>query len=277
LKRIAAITSVRNDTMFLSRWIAHYGAAFGPENLHVIVDGMDQPVPAPETGVNVIRVEYMPRSVVAGDKERARRASALAKELLQSVDLVIGTDADEFLVVDPALGVRLADYLSNLEVPGSLSALGLDVVRHLDKEEPIDRARPFLDQRRFAKISDRYTKALILSEPLDWGSGQHRVRGRNFRIDPNLYLLHFGSVDRAVSEARASDADRIKEGWAAHQMRRDALFDEVRQADPIPADTRFASARREMSLKRSPLKWNKPGRLRSGSVVVLPERFKGLV
>jgi hypothetical protein len=277
LKRIAAITSVRNDTMFLSRWIAHYGAAFGPENLHVIIDGMDQPVPAPETGVNVIRVEYVPRSVVAGDKERARRASALAKDLLQSVDLVIGTDVDEFLIVDPALGVSLADYLSRAEVPGSLSALGLDVVRHLDKEGPIDRTRPFLDQRRFAKISDRYTKALILSEPLNWGSGQHRVRGRNFRLDPNLYLLHFGSVDRAVSEARASDVDRIKEGWAAHQKRRDALFDEVRQADPVAADQRFASARREMNLRRSPLKWNKPGRLRSGAVVVLPDRFTGLV
>ena len=147
MKRIAAITSVRNDTMFLERWIAHYGAAFGPENLHVIIDGMDQPVPATETGVNIIRVEYVPRSVVAGDKERARRASTLAKELLQSVDLVIGTDVDEFLIVDPALGVSLAEYLSSIDVPGSLSALGLDVVRHIDKEAPIDRARPFLDQQ----------------------------------------------------------------------------------------------------------------------------------
>lgn len=277
MKRIAAITSVRNDTMFLDRWIAHYGAAFGPENLHVFIDGMDQSVPAPETGVKVHRIEYVPRPVVAGDKERARRASALAKELLHAMDIVIGTDVDEFLIVDPALGVSLAEYLSAVAIPGSLSALGLDVVRHLDKEAPIDRTRPFLDQRHHAKISDRYTKALILSEPLDWGSGQHRVRGRNFRIDPNLYLLHFGSVDRAVAEARATDADRIKEGWTAHQKRRDALFEEIRQADPIPADERFASARRAMTLCRSPLKWNKPGRLRSGSVVVLPDRFKGLV
>ena len=48
------------------------------------------------------------------------------------VDLVIGTDVDEFLIVDPMLGVSLAEYLSTAEVRGSLSALGLDVVRHLD-------------------------------------------------------------------------------------------------------------------------------------------------
>jgi len=49
------------------------------------------------------------------------------------------------------------------------------------------------------------------------------------------------------------------------------------QAEPIPADDRFASALRAMTLWRSPLKWNKAGRLRSGLVVELPERFKGLV
>jgi hypothetical protein len=273
-KRIAVLTSVRNDTMFLDRWIAHYGAAFGVQSLFVFVDGLDQP--RPKADVNVIQMPFVQRSRTAGDKSRARKASALAKILFESFDLVIATDVDEFLVVDPATNQSLADYLSAMPDRSCTSALGLDVAQHLTLEAPITDG-PFLDQRGFAKISDRYTKALILSKPLSWGSGQHRVKSRNFTIDPNLYLFHFGSVDADVATARANDGDRIAEGWTNHQARRTALFDEITTAKPIDGDQRFASARREMNRRRPIYAWNKPGKLSQDAVIRIPDRFRGTV
>ena len=274
-RKIAVVTSVRNDRVFLKRWIEYYGKTFGPTSLFVILDGFDQPIPDAE-GVNFIRVPFVPKNVVAGDKFRAARASNLAETLFHSFDIVIGTDIDEFIAVDPKLGLTLPEYLSKNKLTEPLSPLGMDVAQHLTSEAPIEPDKCFLEQRRFAKISDRYTKASILNAPLRWGSGYHRVRGENFKIDPNLFLFHFGSVDQSVSQKRAVDEDRIAEGWTAHQKRRDALFDEITNARPLDGDDRFESARREMAQKRPLHAWNKPGALKSDAIVRIPDRFEKL-
>jgi len=275
MKKIAVITSVRNDTAFLSRWIEYYGNSLGATSLFVILDGFDQPIPNAK-GVNFIRVPFVQKSVVAGDKSRAARASNLAQTLFNTFDIVIGTDVDEFIAVDPKLNLSLPEYLSAKHLTAPLSPLGLDVAQHLSLETAIKKDRPFLEQRQFAKISDRYTKASILNAPHQWGSGYHRVRGQNFEIDPNLFLFHFGSVDQHVSQERTVDEDRIAEGWAAHQKRRDALFDEITDADPVDGDLRFESARVEMAQKRPLHAWNKPGPLKDKAIVRIPDRFKDL-
>ena len=45
MKRIAAITMVRNDAFYLRKWTAWYGAQLGEENLYILLDGRDQPIP----------------------------------------------------------------------------------------------------------------------------------------------------------------------------------------------------------------------------------------
>ncbi|MDG1736528.1 MAG: tyrosine-protein phosphatase [Paracoccaceae bacterium] len=274
-KKIAIITSVRNDASFLDRWIEYYGSAFGSTSLFVILDGFDQQVPN-ATGVNFIRVPFVQRNVVAGDKARAKRASNLAETLFHSFDIVIGTDVDEFIAIDPKLRKTLPEYLSEKQLTEPLSPLGMDVAQHLEYEGPIEESKPFLNQRRYAKISDRYTKASILNGPLRWGSGYHRVRGENFKIDPHLFLFHFGSVDQSISANRAVDEDRIAEGWASHQKRRDALFDEISKSEAVDGDLRFKSARTEMARKRKWHAWNKPGALKNNAIVKIPGRFRNL-
>ncbi len=278
-KKIAVLTSVRNDVMFTDRWIKYYSSCFGAENLYIQLDGMDQPIPDKDTGVNVIRHEFVKRNVVVGEKFRAKRASELAKKLFTEMgyDIVIGTDIDEFLVVDPDLNTPLSDYLSGLSIKGSISGLGLDVIQKEDTETGIESDRPFLAQRRFAVLSHRYTKPAVLSEPLQWGSGYHRVKGRNFRIDPNLFMFHFGSVDRSVSAERLNDRDRIDQGWTAHQVKRDKAFSDVLMMDPVDGDERFASARFEMKWRRPLYALNKPGQLRKRSLVTIPKRFENVV
>lgn len=275
MKKIAAITSVRNGARFLHRWISYYGAALGPENLFVILDGQDQARPDPGLGVNTLCLPHVPLGRLAGDKQRARRASALARTLFTSYDIVMGTDVDEFVVVDPATGRGLAEYLSELRIKGSVSALGVDVARNSRAETTLDWDQPFLGQRKFGKLSDRYTKAAILSEPLNWGSGQHRVRRHGFQIDPNLYLFHFGSVDDQELEARTQDIERVDAGWGAHQIRRNALSEEISTGKILSGDDCIASARKELGRSRSLVSWNKPRPLRSQSLIEIPERFFG--
>lgn len=276
-KKIAVLTSVRNDAQFLGLWVRHYARAFGASALYVILDGDDQDVPQIDPAVTVITVPYVSRSRTAGDKSRALRNASIARALFESYDIVIATDVDEMLVVDPQTGCDLATYLSALGGKSNYSALGIDVVQHVGIEQPVDFAKPVLGQRKFGKLSDRYTKACILTQPLPWGSGQHRVRGRNFHIDPNLFLFHFGSVDQDQSSQRATDADRTASGWENHQKRRDALFDEIKNATAVAGDDVFERARLSMSWPRRLWAWNKPRPLQPSVIVKIPERFSKIV
>lgn len=276
MNRIAALTSVRNGAQFTLRWAAYYGAALGPENLFIMVDGHDQHVPD-MPGVNVLMQDYVPRPRLKGDKFRAGRASDLAADLLGRYDLVIGTDIDEFLIVDPALETSLAHYLSSVTINGALSAIGIDVACNTRTEGPLNWSLPFLGQRQHGLISDRYTKASILSRPLRWGAGYHRVKGQCHKIDPNLFLFHFGSVDDVATQARMADTDRTENGWEKHQHRRNAVPDEVSTAKVIEGDTRLALAHAELSKSRDIIAWNKPRALKSNRVIRIPGRFHGIV
>lgn len=274
-KSICALTTVRNDRLFLPKWVAHYGAALGHENLFVILDGHDQPMPDGIGGANVLRLPHRPAARAEGDRRRASIMSDFARGLLQVHDMAIATDVDEFLVVDPAQGQGLRDYLSGLQ-GAAISALGLDVGQHLEHEAALDPARPFLEQRRFAHVSARYTKPVIITRPLTWGSGLHRVKGHNFHIDPHLYLFHFGMVDKALAVGTLGDADRLAGGWAGHLARREQLFEIITRAKPRDGDSYFPTARRLQSLLRPLYALNKPGTLPGKPVVTIPERFRGL-
>ena len=42
MKKIAALTMVRNDDFYLRKWVEYYGAQLGRENLYIWFDGTDQ-------------------------------------------------------------------------------------------------------------------------------------------------------------------------------------------------------------------------------------------
>lgn len=269
-----AMTTLRNDALFLPRWVAHYGAAFGAENLFVILDGHDQIAPAGLGPVNVIRLPHLPALREAGDRRRARLMSDFAQGLFRLYDVGVVTDVDEFLILDPKAGHDLRTYLGGMR-HRAIGALGLDVGRHPDLDAPLDRARPFLEQRTLALVSARYTKPVVATGPVIWGSGMHRIKGRFTGIDPNLFLFHFGMVDGAAPAA--SDPEKQAQGWAGHMARRAHLSDILRAAKPQDGDRLFAQARRRMAWARHPLAWNKPLMLPGNPVIRIPDRFRGLV
>jgi len=277
MKRVAVMTTVRNDTLFLTRWIAYYGAIFGHKNLFVIFDGQDQTIPKAAAALNTIQLPNIPRDVVLGERFRARASSHFAGALFASYDIVIAMDVDEFIAVDPALGMTLLEYLSSKPLPSSVSALGLDVIQHVDHEETLDLSIGFLAQRRFALVSARYTKPNIITRPLRWGAGHHRIKGHNFHIDPNLFMFHFGSVDLEFSKARNGDRDATSVGWTAHIARRYALFDLMKRSSPVEGDSYFATARRLLTWRRPIYAWNKPQMIAGDPVIEIPTRFRALI
>lgn len=270
-KRIAAITMARNDTFFLSRWIEYYGREIGTENLYIYLDGTDQEIPKNAGAAHITKLPHTDMSRAAGDKYRIGKMSALASDLFKKYDIVIGCDCDEFLIVDPALGTTLADYLSHKKINTTLSGLGLDVGQHMTHEKSLDTSKPFLTQRAYALLSTRYTKPVVINRPVRWGSGFHSISGHNFHIDPNLYLLHFGAIDMdmLVAKAAARGPD-----WVNHLRRRgNGTINDITNR-PAHGEKWLKIARVMQRIFRPIYAWDKPGMLGIKRIVKIPERFQ---
>lgn len=278
MKRIAALTMVRNDDFYLRKWVEYYGRELGKENLWIYFDGTDQTIAPFCEGTNAFLHEKIGNQVVAAEKGRLRFLSERAASLLeQGYDLVIGVDADEFIVVDPKREISLREYLSAQKIGVSLSALGLDFGQKLGEEGDITGNEPFLKQRHYAQIGTRYTKPSIVAKPCIWGSGFHRIKGHNFHIAKDLYLMHFGYFDKRRLEERFSDKDRLSQGWGKHMAKRART---IRYATKLPArdfDRWTKFARICQSIVRPPYAWNKPAMFELRIVVRIPERFDNII
>ena len=279
MKKIAALTMVRNDIFFLGKWTAYYGAMLGKENLYIFFDGEDQTVPECAQGCFTKLLPRVEGNVQASDRKRIDILSEFAAGLLGRYDMVIGTDIDEFVIVDPSLGKSLPEFLSDLETGdfNSVSALGCDVIQNIRKEKELDKSAPLLSQRRYARLSTRYTKASVLCRPVQWGSGFHRTRKGNYHIVPGLYLFHFGCADMSFLGLKMDDKDLSDRGWNHHLFKRRRM---MKQLPCLPVRDWDKWTRRAVWLQtrlRPFYAWNKPAMLGMRIVVGIPERFSDLV
>lgn len=274
---IKAITMVRNDR-FLQKWVEYYGSQLGRENLYVYFDGEDQEIPDFCHGVNTALVPKLQGNVAQNDRQRSRFVSACAAKLFsQGADMVIATDADEFLIVDPRLCLGLADFLSSLPSHKCYSGLGVDVLQHLATEKKIDFDKPLLSQRIRGWFHSRYTKPSVITQPLVWGGGFHRVKGQNFHIVKDLYLFHFGGVDLENLRDISSDPSRIEGGWTRHQLKRQRAIHEVSHVKAFPWDSLVDKVRMLQSFCRPIFALNKPTTYGKKFVAEIPERFRDII
>lgn len=276
-KNIKAITMVRNDR-FLEKWVAYYGAQLGKENLYVYFDGEDQDVPDFCEGVHTCLVPKMQGNVVSTERQRSRFISDKAAKLFaDGADMVIATDADEFLIVDPDLNIGLADFLSSLPKHNCHSGFGVDVLQHLPTERKIDFSKPFLQQRFRGWLYSRYTKPSVITRPLTWGGGCHRVKGQNFHIAKGLYLFHFGGVDLEYLREISAEPSRVANGWTRHQLKRQRAIEKVSSVKARPWDKIVPPVRRMQTLCRPIFAVNKPTTFGLKFVAEIPERFRNSI
>lgn len=297
MKKIAAITMLRDDEDFLRKWISWYGAQLGCENLYVFMDGKDQRIPDFCERVRVEVVDRIEGNVQQGDKGRIAFLSEVARHLFTDgtphgnsvgaapYDMVIGTDVDEFLVPDPARGQSLGEFLEEAAESArvSISGLGVDVGQKLGEEAPLDFSRPLLSQRAYAKLSTRYSKASVLLRPgsegqcPQWGSGFHRVRGHNFHIVKDLYLFHFGSADENRIRQRMEKTDLLSKGWGRHFHKRMKTITLVSRQKALDWERTIPLARHIQNCIRPPYAWNKPAMFNLRIVVRIPEKFDAIL
>lgn len=268
---------VRND-VFLQKWVEYYGRELGKENLYIFFDGTDQEIPDFCEGTHTQLVEKQRGDVVNTERQRSRFVSAKARELMaEGADMVIGTDADEFLVVDPALNMSLRQLLESQPERSCYSGLGVDVIHHLPTEGPIDFSRPFLSQRHRGWLYSRYTKPSVMATPAVWGSGFHRMKGHNFHVVKGLYLFHFGAVDLEKLRTISADPTRVAGGWNRHQAKRQRAIAKVNKMKATSWDKTVGKIRLMQTLCRPIYSINKPTTYGIKFVVEIPERFSEIV
>ena len=210
--RLAAITMVRDEAVMLPRWIEHYTRQCGgnPEALLVIddnsSDGSTTDLPCP-----VLRIppETKRRRF---ERSRMEMVSNLAAGLLAAYDAVVFSDADEFVLADPARYDTLEDFLA--ERGGhAYAAMALNVVHNPAVEPPLDPQRPILQQRSLAKFVPWMCKPSLKRTPAPWARASHALRAP-FTIDSDLYMFHakFADLDtlRTTADGRRTVSETLK-------------------------------------------------------------------
>ena len=281
---IKVLTNVRADSFFLALWIAHYGALFGKENLHVMFDGDDWQPDCDVTGVNVHVVRDVPR--VRGDRLKftAIWQSRLANALLKGgVQTVLRTDIDEFVAVDPRANQSLPDYLAALPEGAMCAALGVDVIQG-PKEGALDHSLPILGQRCNAVLTREFCKLVAVRAPLRWAGGFHRGRNVPIAIGPDLLLFHLALFDRHVAARRiAGRADILQDAsQGSHIRTRLDRFADVAGMEPLAFDAVAERARSAIEQSVPSRSGPHPGFISDGNVergyhVLLPDRMRDVL
>ena len=180
-------------------------------------------------------------------------------------------------MVEPRLGMNLAEYISGLDIKTSVSGLGFDVGQRQGVEPTFDYSKGFLAQRHYALIAPDYTKPCIINKPVRWGSGFHRIKGHNYHIDPNLYTFHFGGFDFDFLKERCMNSDLKNHGWEKHLEFRTRTISLISESEPLRGDEIIRKAQFIQKWFRPPYKWNRPSMLNQLWVYEIPERFWSVV
>lgn len=279
-----ALTHVRHEEFFLAKWIAHYGALFGRENLYVVIDGDDWEPSVDLDGITTEVITDAPRRRIRNDRFMAKEMSGRANRLRKRYDHVIRGDVDEYVVIDPDSGLDWPEALKELTEAGYIFALGLDVVQGAGETEPLDRAAPILGQRRRGFIADRYTKPFVISRWNNWAGGAHRLLNRPVVMSHHFVLCHMALADQTLAEERlaARGGTTQHRSFVEHQTGRlDAIAGNDAPAlafeDAAEIAHRDFPVEPDGSIAKRPRPSPHPAACAQGLPVEIPPRFFGLV
>ena len=221
--QVIAITMVRNEVFFLEKWIAYYGAQLGHENLYVLLHGNAPELRFIDGRVNFINIPVRVNDTVGHDRfdeDRFSLINALANELNNYFDWVIVTDVDEFIVVDPDLGVSLPQYLAQPQSDTVLSVIGLDVAHRTNEEaNALNFNENILAQRRFCRFQPLYCKPAIASIAIKRANGNHYSTHKTLTFGTGLYLFHLKTMDRDFSLGLHATRDQAYHNQLPDTMR----------------------------------------------------------
>ncbi len=189
---VAAITMVRDDPFFLRAWLHYYGTMLGRENCYIVNHGRGADVVAAAAGANIIGIPGEHHKNF--DMKRWRLLNGLVGGLKSYYDHVIVGDVDELVVLDPAAGMTLLDWLKTVPADRVLTPLGLEVVHRIDIE-PEAITTHILGPRRHARIAPHYSKPCVISTGTKIARGGHFTQYDKLHTPEHLYLFHLKFSD----------------------------------------------------------------------------------
>ena len=199
LPTVAAITMARDEGNMLPRWVAHYARELGPENVFVIddntVDGSTDDLPC-----SVLRIP--PITKKSFEPARMGMVSGLSQALLEAFDAVLFSDADEFIVADPAKHKSLRHFVAARPGREALGVVAINVVHRVGVEAPLDPGKPILGQRRMGKFIPLMCKPALKWVPARWAMASHGIQTK-YAVDPDLWMFHMKFADRDHLKAAA--------------------------------------------------------------------------
>jgi hypothetical protein len=207
-RKTAAFTIVRNESFFLELWCRYYAREFGASNLYILDNSTS------DGSVERIKVRWPDINIVLVPSVEAMRwawctsiVRCFQKICLKGYDVVVFSDADEYLVPDDGHGLRAyVERFRNSDL-SYVRATGWGVVQQLDTEGSITSHEQVLTDRRKAWRTRAYDKTLISKVPLDWAKGSHTIRINGAKMtgdpcDPTLSLVHLRDLDVAMFHER---------------------------------------------------------------------------
>lgn len=186
--KICAVTNSFNERHNLPIWLAYYGGQIGRRNCVVLDHGSDDDALFGLEDASLIRV---PRSEF-DDIRRSNAITSLVTSLLAYYDVVIYSDTDEFVVVDPRKYSGLKDFFESSN-EDYYTCIGLNIIHNVYLEKPYDSSVPILSQRHWCQFSSPMCKTLATRRPLRWGGGFH-----SSDVPPkfsDLFLFHLRNAD----------------------------------------------------------------------------------
>ena len=202
---LCAATMLRDDYDFLEKWIAHYATMVKDKShLYVVSHGENPKIRDIAEGCSVMVIPHFDNGSQF-EPRRRKMFFGMVAMLNNYFKHVLITDVDEFIVLDPAENMTLAEYLDKKEFEGRvLSPLGFDVVHKPSEErDAFDFARPLTTQRQFGYLEGAYTKPCVFREAPVNGGNAHFINDEPWDIDTNLMLFHMKYFDKDYGQDMA--------------------------------------------------------------------------
>ncbi|MDA7428612.1 glycosyltransferase family 2 protein [Primorskyibacter aestuariivivens] len=285
----AALTMVRDDAFFLRAWLRHYGEALGRENCYVVNHGCGEEVAKLADGCNVIGIPGTPHKNF--DMKRWRMLNNFVQGIRCYYDHVIVGDVDELVVVDPAAGVSLLEFLKAQPLRRVLTPVGLEVIHRIDLE-PEAISDHIIGPRRHVRLAPHYSKPCVVSLGTKIARGGHFTQADKLFTPDELLLFHLKFCDfpsyvevmnqrNAVTEATGAGVKEASIGrhWFAEARGEDrAVFEAFAEREMVDYDLTGVRKGMHRSFKaRGETGFYEFARAENDQQMVLPERFVGVV
>jgi hypothetical protein len=221
----ATFTIARNEPFYLPLWCGYHSRSFPLEDTNVLDNSTS------DGSIERIKERWPTVNVVSRPSDRSfvhqwlkETVQQFQRELLERYEVVVFTEADEFLIPSATWG-GLRKYLESFAASPKqyVRATAWSVVHQIDTEPALrlhDGCDVLADRNAMWRMPF-YDKTLITKVPLTYGRGFHRIyldgapQDDRPEREPDLDMLHAWQVDmmtyhqRVVDRLAAQPAEKI--------------------------------------------------------------------